>query len=146
VTAEIEASGGMARAVKMDHTRAHDCERTVATAVEAFGAVDVLVNNAGVAILGTALDVSEEDFVRQLRDQPARSLPDGARGAAANDRAAPRRDSEIDSAAGLHSRQAGAAYVSSKHAMVGLTKSFAVDYGGHGIRVNAVRHREDQAR
>jgi NAD(P)-dependent dehydrogenase (short-subunit alcohol dehydrogenase family) len=124
--------------VTMDHCSEDDCRRTVAETVAAFGPPDVLINNAGVAILGTALDLDAEDFLRQLRVnllgpyQITRAvLPvmiERRRGAIVM----------IASAAGLHARQAGAAYVSSKHGLVGLTKALAVDYGPYGIRVNAV--------
>jgi NAD(P)-dependent dehydrogenase (short-subunit alcohol dehydrogenase family) len=124
--------------VTMDHTSEDDCRRTVAETAAAFGTPDVLVNNAGVAILGTALDLDPEDFLRELRVNllgpflMTRAVLPGMierrRGAIVM----------IASAAGLHARQAGAAYVSSKHALVGLTRSLAVDYGAYGIRVNAV--------
>jgi NAD(P)-dependent dehydrogenase (short-subunit alcohol dehydrogenase family) len=122
----------------MDHTLAGDCGRTVATAIAAFGSLDILVNNAGVVILGTALEVSEEDFMRQLR---VNLLGPYLMTRAALPRMIEQRRGAIvmiASAAGVLARQAGAAYVSSKHGLVGLTRSLAVDYGGYGIRVNAV--------
>lgn len=138
MAAEIMAGGGAAIALKMDHTVAEDCNRTAAAALETFGSLDILVNNAGVAILGTALDVSEEDFLRQLR---INLLGPFLMTRAALPRMIEQRRGSIvmiASAAGLHARQAGAAYVSSKHGVIGLTKSLAVDYGGFGIRANAV--------
>lgn len=122
----------------MDHTSEDDCRRAVAETAAALGTPDLLVNNAGVAILGTALDLDPEDFLRQLRLNllgpflMTRAVLPGM---------IERRSGAIvmiASAAGLHARQAGAAYVSSKHGLVGLTKSLAVDYGPYGIRVNAV--------
>jgi 3-oxoacyl-[acyl-carrier protein] reductase len=138
VAAEIRAEGGEALAIGMDHTLAADCERTVAATTDAFESLDVLVNNAGVVIFGTALEVSEEDFLRQLR---VNLLGPFLMTRSALPRMIEQRRGSIvmmASAAGLLARQAGAAYVSSKHGLVGLTKSLAVDYGGHGIRVNAV--------
>ena len=138
MAAEIEAAGGVALAVNMDHTSAEDCERTVAAAVEAFGFVDVLVNNAGVAILGTALEVGEDGFLRQLR---INLLGPFLMTCAVLPGMIERRGGAIvmiASTAGLYARQAGAAYVSSKHGLIGLTKSLAADYGEYGIRVNAV--------
>jgi NAD(P)-dependent dehydrogenase (short-subunit alcohol dehydrogenase family) len=136
--AAVRAAGGESIDVTMDHTSEHDCQRTVVETAAAFGPPDVLVNNAGVAILGTALDVSAGDFLRQLRVNllgpflmTRAALPgmiERQRGAIVM----------IASAAGLYARQAGAGYVSSKHGLIGLTRSLAVDYGPYGIRVNAV--------
>jgi len=138
VAAAIRAAGGRALATAMDHTLAADCERTVAEAEAAFGQPDILVNNAGVAILATALNTTEEDFTRQWRINVlgpfllSRAVLPGMieRGGGAI--------VMIASAAGLQPRQAGAPYVSSKHALVGLMKSLAADYAADGVRVNAV--------
>lgn len=136
--ATIRESGGRAIHVEMDHSRPKDCARTVTHAHEAFGDVEILVNNAGIAILGAALDVDDEDFMRQLRVNvlgpflmtravlPA--MIKQSRGSIVM----------IASAVGLNPEPAGAAYISSKHALVGLTKSLALDYGAAGIRVNAI--------
>ena len=62
LVAEIEAGGGRARAVRVDVTEAADLERLVGTAVEAFGRLDVLVNNAGVGLIATVADGSLADW------------------------------------------------------------------------------------
>jgi len=138
VAAAIRAAGGGALGIAMDHTQAADCERTVAETAATFGTPDILVNNAGIAILATALDTTPEDFTRQWRINvlgpflmsravlPAMIERGG--GAIVM----------IASAAGLEARQAGAPYVSSKHALIGLMKSLAADYAAYGVRVNAV--------
>ena len=138
VAASIRGDGGDAVAVRMDHTRAGDCADTVARSLEAFGTVDVLVNNAGVAILGGINELDEEAFTRQLRVNVVGPflmsqavLPEmirRRRGAIVN----------IASVSGLQAGQMGVAYVASKHAVVGLTKALAVDHARYGIRVNAV--------
>jgi 2-keto-3-deoxy-L-fuconate dehydrogenase len=140
VAAGIVAGGGRAIAVEMDHAQRADCERTVTAALNVFGAgaIDVVVNNAGIVVQGAALDVTEDDLLRQLRVNVVgpylmtrAALPSmiAAGGGSIV---------MIASAAGLQARQAGAAYVTSKHALVGLTRSLAVDYAASGVRVNAV--------
>ncbi len=62
----IEDEGGTARVFAADCTRAADCEAMVAAAVDAFGGLDVLVNNIGRAFVGTVVDTSEEDWDRAL--------------------------------------------------------------------------------
>jgi len=138
VAAAIRTAGGSAAAVAMDHCVAEQCEAAVAAARAAFGVPDILVNNAGVAILQTALNTTEEDFMRQWRTNvlgpflmSRAVLPgmiEGGGGAIVM----------IASAAGLEARQAGASYVTSKHAVIGLMKSLAADYAGNGVRTNAV--------
>jgi NAD(P)-dependent dehydrogenase (short-subunit alcohol dehydrogenase family) len=140
VAADISGRGGQAIAVEMDHARAADCSRTVSATREGFGVktVDVLVNNAGIVVQGAALDIEEDDLLRAFRVNvvgpylmtcavlPSMVVAGGGSIVM------------IASAAGLQARQAGAAYVTSKHALVGLTRSLAADYARTGIRVNAV--------
>ena len=138
VSVAIVVSGGEAIGVAMDHTAAEDCSRTVAEAESSFGPVSVLVNNAGVAVAGTALDVSEGDFLRQLHVNVVGpflmtravlpSMIDRRRGSVVM----------VASVAGLQARPAQMAYVTSKHALVGMARSLALDYARHGVRVNAV--------
>lgn len=66
VAADIRASGGQAGVVQADVSRAEDCRRMVATAVETFGQLNVLVNNAGFAIPKSAEDMTEDEWGLQL--------------------------------------------------------------------------------
>ncbi len=138
VSGAIVSSGGEAIGVVMDHSVAEDCSRTVAEAESSLGPVSVLVNNAGVAVPGTALDVSEGDLLRQLHVNVVGpflmtravlpSMIDRRRGSVVM----------VASVAGLYARPAQMAYVTSKHALVGMARSLALDYARHGVRVNAV--------
>nr|MDT0667814.1 SDR family oxidoreductase [Micromonospora sp. DSM 115978] len=62
----IESEGGKAAVFGADVTKAAECEAMVAAAVETFGTVDVLVNNIGLASLGTVVDTSEQAWDRAL--------------------------------------------------------------------------------
>jgi len=66
VVGEIEAGGGKAIAVKGDVAKAADVRRLFKETKEAFGGVDVLVNNAGVYKFHPLEEVSEEEFHRQF--------------------------------------------------------------------------------
>ena len=57
----IEDEGGMAEVFGADCTKADECEAMVQAAVDAFGTVDILVNNIGLAAVGTVVDMTEED-------------------------------------------------------------------------------------
>jgi len=67
LAAEIERAGGKALAVPADLSRADDCERVVAAAVEAFGRVDVLVNNAGINP-GYTVETGDDAALREIVD------------------------------------------------------------------------------
>jgi len=66
VVAEITGSGGKAIAIQGDVAKAGDVERLFAETKRAFGAVDVLVNNAGVYQFSPIEQISEEEFHREF--------------------------------------------------------------------------------
>ncbi|MEV0774315.1 SDR family NAD(P)-dependent oxidoreductase [Streptomyces sp. NPDC050428] len=139
-TAEaIETSGGTAVAVTGDLGDQVVVDQVTRTAVERFGGVDVLVNNAGIMDGMTALaDVTDAEWERVLRVNLTAPflltravLPHmlaAGKGAIVN----------TTSEAGLRGSAAGAAYTASKHGVVGLTKNLAVMYRNQGIRANAI--------
>ncbi|MER5194053.1 SDR family NAD(P)-dependent oxidoreductase [Streptomyces sp. NPDC002755] len=139
VVEEIAQAGGTAVAVTGDLSEQSVVDEVTATAVERFGGVDVLVNNAGIMDRMSALaDVSDAEWERVIRVNLTAPflltravLPHmlaAGRGVIVN----------TASEAGLRGSAAGAAYTASKHGVVGLTKSLAVMYRGKGIRVNAI--------
>ncbi|MDH6432019.1 NAD(P)-dependent dehydrogenase (short-subunit alcohol dehydrogenase family) [Streptomyces sp. SAI-144] len=139
VVKEIGEAGGTAVAVTGDLSEQTVVDQVTRTAVERFGGVDVLVNNAGIMDRMSALaDVSDAEWERVIRVNLTAPflltravLPHmlAAGGGAIVNTA---------SEAGLRGSTAGAAYTASKHGIVGLTKNLAVMYRKQGIRANAI--------
>jgi NAD(P)-dependent dehydrogenase (short-subunit alcohol dehydrogenase family) len=137
---EINAAGGRAASCAGDVTSPADVERAVAAAVRHFGSLDAAFNNAGWGAAGTPLhelpdavyeqimDVNVRGVWNCLRHQIPVMLDLGVRGAIVN----------TSSTAGQFATGAVAPYVAAKHAVIGLTKAAAAEYGDHGIRVNAL--------
>lgn len=138
----IEAEGGEGHFVRTDVTRAVDVEAMVASTLARFGRLDYAVNNAGITgPVGTPIaevDESQWDAVLNLNlkgvwlcmkhEIPA-MLARGGGGAIVN----------ISSIYGLKPSEVGhAAYCASKFAVIGLSKSAAIDYGQTGLRINVV--------
>lgn len=139
VVHEIEAAGGTAVAVTGDLTEQAVVDQVVSTAVDSFGGIDVLVNNAGIMDrMSATADVSDAEWERVLQVNlkgpfllTRAALPHMlARGKGAIVNTA--------SEAALRGSAAGTPYTVSKHGIVGLTKSVAVMYRNAGIRANAI--------
>ena len=101
--AGICAAGGGATACTMDVTRSAESRPASQAAIEAFGGVDVVVNNAGITIIGAAHDLERGRLGPGARDQPQERLP-RLQGAVAALRGARRRVDRVD---GLDRRHLG---------------------------------------
>ncbi len=145
VAEELRGRGAKVATIACDVSKAEQCRALVAGAVEAFGAVDVFVNNAGIGFKMKPLlevdTVDEWDRVLAVNLSGAFYCTQAAarhmveRGGAGNGGG---RIINIASQAAKTSFPHLPAYVSSKHGMVGLTRASAVELGLHGITVNAI--------
>ncbi|NLU68849.1 SDR family oxidoreductase [Streptomyces sp. HNM0574] len=136
---EIGGTGGTALAVTGDLSEQAVVDRVVASAVETFGGLDVLVNNAGIMDRMSALgETADEEWERVLRVNL--TAPFLLTRAALPHMLAAGRGSVVFTAseAGLRGGAAGAAYTAAKHGVTGLVKNLAVTYRAQGIRANAV--------
>jgi NAD(P)-dependent dehydrogenase (short-subunit alcohol dehydrogenase family) len=132
---EISAEGGQAEALPLDVTRAEEVEQAFA----ALERIDVLVNNAGVGSGTKAVDLKESEW-RWTYDVNVNAAWFAARAAALKMIAAGRGGSVVNIASitGLRPGGSSAAYASSKAAVIHLTKTLALEWARHGIRVNAI--------
>jgi NAD(P)-dependent dehydrogenase (short-subunit alcohol dehydrogenase family) len=138
VVAEIKKTGGTASFVRADVSKDADIVKAIDFVVATYGRLDVAFNNAGVEMLGPLDQVTEEQYrstfdinvwgvLNSMKYEISAMLKSGG-GAIVN----------TSSIAG-HIGLAGASiYVATKHAVEGLTKAAAVEFGKQGIRVNAV--------
>ncbi|MGW0830394.1 SDR family NAD(P)-dependent oxidoreductase [Streptomyces prunicolor] len=136
---EIEHDGGRAVRVVGDLSEQAVVDEVVATAVDVFGGLDVLVNNAGILDRMSALaDTGDTEWERVVRINL--TAPFLLTRAALPHMLAAGRGAIVFTAgaAGLRGSAAGAACTAAKHGIVGLVKSLAVMYRGQGIRANAI--------
>lgn len=139
VLGEIAAAGARAVPVALDVRSQASVEQAIAAAVGAFGQLDVLVNNAGVALKKSALDITLAEWENVIGTnltgtflmsrQMGRHLIGGGR---------PGCIISIASTHGLVGLEGRSAYGISKAAIIHMTKMLAIEWAEHGIRVNAI--------
>ncbi|SEC77562.1 3-oxoacyl-[acyl-carrier protein] reductase [Rhizobiales bacterium GAS188] len=148
VVAEIKAAGGEAVAVNGSVTETGFADRFVGAAVETFGGLDIIVNNAGYTWDATIQKMTDEQFQAMLDVHlvaPFRIL----RAAAEPIRMFAKKEAEagrevfrkvvnIASIAGLYGNAGQASYSSAKASLIGLTRTLCKEWGRYKVNVNCV--------
>jgi len=138
VVRAIESAGGHALAIRADNTDANAVKNAVAKTARTLGRLDVLVNNAGIAVIAPLEQFSLEDFDRSVAvnvravfvasQEASRHMPDGGR---------------IITIGSVNADRmpfaGGGVYAMTKAAVAGLTRGLARDLGPRGITVNCVQ-------
>jgi NAD(P)-dependent dehydrogenase (short-subunit alcohol dehydrogenase family) len=140
VADELSKIGPEVRAFAMDVRDESQIEAVMASVVDHFGRLDILVNNAGIGYLFSPIVDTPVDFWRAVMDvnlmgpflctkhAAKHMIRQGTGGRIIN----------IASQAAKSGHPHLAAYIASKHGLVGLTRTAALELGAHGITVNAV--------
>lgn len=140
VAEELRRRGAKVAAIACDVSQAEQCRALVDQAVVQFGAIDVMVNNAGIGfMMQPLLEVDPADWDKVIAVNLSGAFY--CTQAAGKAMVAAGRGGRIINIASQAAKSAFPhvpAYVSSKHGMIGLTRASAVELGQHGITVNAV--------
>ena len=138
VVGEIQAVGGEAIAVVCDVSRGVDAQNAVRKVAEAFGKLNILVNNAGVLSVSTIEEIPEDEWDRLIGANLKgpflmcrAALPEFRKvggGAIVN----------VGSVLGLVAMKKRAAYCASKGGVTLLTKAIAIDHGHENVRANCI--------
>ena len=136
--AEIEQNGRKAMGISTDVKKKEEIEKMVEEALQTFGKIDILVNNAGMNIRTPALDVPEEEWeliiqtnmksVFLASQAVGKHMVEQGHGSIIN----------ISSVAGQVALRTGVAYAATKAGIIQMTKTLALEWGKHNVRVNAI--------
>ena len=135
---ELRSSGAEALSIPGDVSEEQAVRAMFEAVMDGFGRVDVLVNNAGISAIVPAEEVTLADWNRTIAvnltgpflmcREIGKAMLERGSGSIVN----------VSSVAGLLGISDRAAYNASKHGLIGLTRTLAAEWGGRGVRVNAV--------
>jgi 3-oxoacyl-[acyl-carrier protein] reductase len=138
LVAEIEAFGGKAVAVQADVSQYQDAEKLMQAALDTFGTLNILVNNAGITDDALILRMSEQQFdnvintnlkgVWNMTKVAAKTLLKSGYGRVIN----------ISSVSGVLGNAGQSNYSAAKAGVIGMTKAVAKEFAARGVTVNAV--------
>ena len=135
---KISNTGGKALAIQTDITKETDVEKLFARIDNEFQRVDLLINNAGMGVFSHLVDCSSEDFNNILAVNAGGTFLASRE---AFKRMIPQKSGyiiNISSVLGIRAYVNQGAYTAAKHAVMGLTKTLAIEGQPHGIRVSAI--------
>jgi NAD(P)-dependent dehydrogenase (short-subunit alcohol dehydrogenase family) len=138
VVSEIKSKGREAIAIRMDVTNLGEVHQMVITAVNTFGRIDILFNNAGISIRGPAESFSLEDWNKVIAvnltgmflcaQAVGKVMIKQGRGKIIN----------TASVSAKLGHPGNLAYAAAKHGVVGMSKVMAVEWGKYGVSVNSI--------
>lgn len=138
VTKEIKAKGGESIGMVVDVTKRDKVDEVLEKSVEAFGSIDIIVNNAGITADNTLLKMTEEQWdkvidvnlkgVYNCGQAAAKIMAQQGSGVILN----------ATSVVGIYGNYGQTNYAATKWGVIGMTKTWAKELGKKGVRVNAV--------
>jgi NAD(P)-dependent dehydrogenase (short-subunit alcohol dehydrogenase family) len=137
VVKSICAAGRRALPLTADVSDADAVRRAVAACIDSFGALNVLVNNAGIHF-ARAIDEYEDDEIDRILSVNLKGALHAIRAGVPHLRATRGSIVSVSSMTGLVGQDRGAVYVATKGALISLTKALALELASDGIRVNCV--------
>jgi 3-oxoacyl-[acyl-carrier protein] reductase len=135
---EIEASGGVGFAVKMDVVDGEQVKAGFKSVVEKFGRLDILVNNAAITRDGLAMRMKPDDWEAVLKTNLTGAHLCIQQALATMMRARAGRIINISSVVAQSGNAGQANYVAAKAGLIGLTKAIAIEIASRNVTVNAV--------